>query len=75
MAMKFDQLLIKTYLERAVIEFSTNPLSARLIRRMANELPELFVAAALEYLDSADQASAHHFLASLMLAGSSRYSR
>ncbi len=64
---KFDRLLIHTYLDRAVAEFNTNPLSARLIRRIANELPDLFVAAALPYLDTSDQSSAHHFLTSQML--------
>lgn len=73
MAVKFDQLLINIYLERAIAEFNTNPLSARLIRRMANEVPDLFVAAAMKYLDSADQSSAHHFLASLMMRQESVY--
>ncbi len=67
MPAKFDQLLINNYLDRAIAEFSVNPLSARLIRRMANELPDLFVAGAIRYLDSTDHSSAHHFLTSLML--------
>ncbi len=67
MVVKFDQLLMNGYLERAITEFTSNPLSARLIRRMANEVPDRFVAAALRYLDTPDQSSAHHFLTSLML--------
>ena len=65
--MKSDQLLVHTYLKRAITEFDTNPLSARLIRRMANELPGLFMVAALGYLDSADESSAHQLLTSMML--------
>jgi hypothetical protein len=49
------------------VEFNTNALSAGLIRRMANEVPDLFVAAAQRYLDSADESAAHRFLTSLML--------
>lgn len=64
---KFDQLLFNNYLNRAIAEFSTNPLSARLIRRIANDLPELFVAVAVRYLDTSDQSTAHHFLANQML--------
>jgi HEAT repeats len=65
--MESDQLLVNTYLERAIAEFDTNPLSAHLIRRMANELPDLFMVGALRYLDSADESSAHQFLTSMML--------
>ena len=67
MPVKFDQLMINNYLERAMQEFNTNPLSAGMIRRMANEVPDLFVAAARPYLDSADESAAHRFLTSLML--------
>src|SRR5579863_6990286 len=67
MPVKFDQLMINNYLDRAIEEFNTNPLSAGLIRRMANEVPDLFVAAALRYLDSPDESAAHRFLTSLML--------
>lgn len=67
MPVKFDQLMVNNYLDRAVAEFNTNPLSARLIRRMANELPDLFVTATLRYLDSEDHSAAHQFLTSLML--------
>ena len=59
--------MINNYLDRAMQEFDTNPLSAGLIRRMANEVPDLFVAAALPHLDSPDESSAHRFLTSLML--------
>ncbi len=65
--MDFDQHLVNIWLERAVREFSTNPLSPRLIRRIADELPELFMAAAVKYLDSEDQSGAHRFLASTLL--------
>ena len=67
MPVKFDQVLIKGYLDRAMAEFKTNPLSARLIRRLAMEMPDLFVSAALPYLDGPDESSAHHLLTSLML--------
>ncbi|MGA2714578.1 MAG: HEAT repeat domain-containing protein [Bryobacteraceae bacterium] len=65
--MHADQLVVNIYLERAIAEFDTNPLSVRLIRRMATELPELFMVAALEYLDSPEESSAHQILTSLML--------
>ena len=59
--------MISTYLDRAVAEFGTNPLSARLIRRMASQLPDLFLAAAVKYLESRDESAAHRLLASMML--------
>ena len=62
-----DQSLISTYLNRAVAEFGTNPLSARLIRRMASQLPDLFLGAAVKYLESRDDSAAHRLLASMML--------
>ena len=62
-----DQRLISTYLDRAVAEFGTNPLSARLIRRMASQLPDLFLGAAVKYLESRDESAAHRLLASMML--------
>ena len=54
-------------LERAIAEFDSNPLSVRLIRRMATELPDLFIVAALKYLDSPEESGAHQILTSLML--------
>ena len=63
-----DQRLISTYLDRAVAEFGANPLSARLIpRRMASQLPDLFLGAAVKYLESRDESAAHRLLASMML--------
>src|SRR5580704_15633658 len=62
-----DEGLISTYLDRAVAEFGTNPLSARLIRRMASQLPELFLSSALKYLESGDESPAHRLLASMTL--------
>lgn len=65
--MHADQLVVNTYLERAIAEFDTNPLSVRLIRRMATELPDLFMVAALKHLDSSHESTAHQLLTSMML--------
>ncbi len=67
MPINVDQSLISTYLDRAVAEFGTNPLSARLIRRMASQLPDQFLAAAVKYLETRDESAAHRLLASMML--------
>jgi hypothetical protein len=65
--MRADQLVVDTYVGRAIAEFDTNPLSVRLLRRMAMELPDLFLAAALKHLDSPEESGANNILASLML--------
>jgi len=62
-----DENLIGTYLDRAVAEFSENPLGARLIRRMAGQFPDLFLSAALKYLETRDESPAHRLLANAML--------
>lgn len=51
---------------RAVAEFDENPLCGQLMRRLANEIPDQFCAAALEYLESNEQTNAHRFLSILM---------
>jgi hypothetical protein len=68
-----DQRLITTYLDRAVEGFSSNPLSARLIRRMASQAPDLFLISALKYLETQDESAAHRLLASMMLRQGSAY--
>jgi hypothetical protein len=68
-----DQSLISTDIDRAVAEFGSNPLSARLIRRIAGQFPDLFLSAAVKYLESRDESPAHRLLASMMLRHLSAY--
>jgi HEAT repeats len=62
-----DQRMTSTCLDRAVAEFGSNPMGARLIRRMASQLPNLFLSEAVKYLESRDESAAHRLLASMML--------
>jgi HEAT repeat protein len=62
-----NQPLIDEYIDRAIEEFDTNPLSARLIRRLSNEFPELFTVAALRQLLAEKGTAAHRFVANLMI--------
>ncbi len=68
-----DQRLISTDLDRAVAGFSSNPLSASLIRRMASQAPDLFLVSALKYLETQEESAAHKLLASMMLRHASAY--
>jgi hypothetical protein len=65
--MNVDQRLVDTYLDRAVEEFDVNPISTQLIRRLANEEPDLFVVSAMRQMATSQQSNAHRFLSILML--------
>jgi hypothetical protein len=73
MSMNPDQSVVTSYLDRAMAEFATNPLSARLIRRMASQIPDLFLVAAIKYLESPDESPAHKLLTNMMLRHHSVY--
>ena len=60
-------LLFEKYLQRAVDEFDSTPLATQLMRRLANENPELFLTAALKFLQSSDQSNALRLMAILVL--------
>jgi HEAT repeat protein len=62
-----SQSLVDGYLARAMEEFDSNHLSARLIRRLAEEFPGFFLIAAQPYLNSTEQSNALRFLATLAL--------
>jgi hypothetical protein len=62
-----EQEFVDRYLVRAVEEFDSNPLSVRIIRRLAREHPNEFAVAALRYLDSDVQTNAHRFLTVLII--------
>src|ERR1700741_5261346 len=62
-----SQSLVNAYLARALEEFGTNRLSSRLIRRLSEEFPGLFLTAARRHLFSTEQSSALRYLATLVL--------
>jgi hypothetical protein len=62
-----SQNLVEVYLARAIEEFDANRLSTRLIRRLSDEFPGLFLPAALPYLLSNQQSNALRFLAATAL--------
>ena len=64
--MGVSEHLTRDLMARAVAEFDENPLCGQLMRRLANEIPDQFCAAALEYLESNQQTNAHRFLSILM---------
>ena len=63
--MDSSQHLVDAYLERALDQFDTNYLSPRLIRRLSEEVPGLFLNAALRRLNSGENSGAMRFLSSL----------
>ena len=65
--MTTDQNLVNSYMDRAVEEFDVNPLATQLIRRFANQTPDLFSAAAIRHLATTRQSNAHRFLSVLIL--------
>jgi hypothetical protein len=65
--MAIDQLLIDAYLDRAVEQFDSNPVSTQLIRRLANDAPEMFVTSALRHLSTPEQSNALRFLSIMLL--------
>ncbi len=62
-----NQSLVDYYLARALDEFDTNRLATRLIRRLSEEFPGLFLASALRYLNSTEQSNGLRFLATVTL--------
>lgn len=66
--MAFNEQLVEKYLERAMEEFTTNPLAVQLMRRLAIEGRELFVRAGLKYMHSPDEGgNAERMLGHLLL--------
>ena len=65
--MESSQSLVDAYLERAIDEFDTNHLSTRLIRRLAEDFPGLFLTAALRYLKTNEQSNALRFLTTVAI--------
>lgn len=65
--MDADQKLVDSYMDRAVEEFDANPLSTQLIRKFADQMPDMFVPAAIRHLATTRQSNAHRFLSILML--------
>ncbi|HEY3838252.1 MAG TPA: HEAT repeat domain-containing protein [Bryobacteraceae bacterium] len=62
-----SQQLVDEYLARAMVEFDRSHLPVRLIRRLADEFPALFLNSALRYLTSTDQSAAHRFLGTVVI--------
>ncbi len=66
--MVFDEQLVEKYLERAMEEFTTNPLAVQLMRRLAIEGRDLFVRAGLKYMHAPDEGgNAERMLGHLLL--------
>jgi HEAT repeat protein len=62
-----SQKLVDDYLARAMQEFDTSHLSVRLIRRLAEEFPGLFLTSALRYLTSNEESAALRFLGTVAI--------
>jgi hypothetical protein len=60
-----NERLFNICLARAIEEFDTNRLSARLIRRLSDECPRLFLPAALGRLLSGEQSNALRYIVTL----------
>ena len=73
--METEQQNVDKWLDRAITEFSTNPLSTQLIRRLARECTESFSIAAIRHLETAEQAQADRFLTVLLLQQGSLFER
>ncbi len=67
MAIEDSQQLVDAYLARAIGEFDTNHLSTRLIRRLAEEFPGLFLTAAIHHLSSTQQSNALRYLTTVAI--------
>jgi HEAT repeat protein len=62
-----EEQLVALYLKRALEGSSSSVLSLQLIRRFANETPDLFSNAALAILNAGDDSPAQRYLAILLL--------
>lgn len=65
--MSIDIEVIEKYLQRAIDEFSTNPLALRFARKLLNAEPAFFCEVALKHLDCGEWSRAHRSLAVLMV--------
>jgi HEAT repeat protein len=65
--MSLDIDIVETYIQRGIEEFDSSPLAAQLLRRLANEAPELFFKAATAHLNSPAESNAHRMLAIILL--------
>lgn len=73
--METEQQNVDKWLDRAITEFSTNPLSTQLIRRLAREYTESFSIAAIRHLTTTEHAQADRFLTVLLLQQGSLFER
>ncbi len=62
-----NQKVVDSYVDRAVEEFERNPVSRRLLRRIADELPAQFSVAALRHLEGSGTSDAYRTLTLLMM--------
>jgi hypothetical protein len=65
--MNASQQLVDSYVDRAVEEFKTNPLGTKLLRRLADELPEQFCIAAMRHLERGGESDEFRLLTILLL--------
>lgn len=65
--MSLDIHLMETYVRRGIDEFDSSPLAAQLLRRLANEDPDLFFTVATGHLNSTVQSNAHRMLSIIFL--------
>jgi hypothetical protein len=65
--MNSEQALVDSFLDRAIAEFHTNPLSTQLMRRLARERTALFTISALRHLEADEHSGALRFLSVLLL--------
>ena len=65
--MSASQQLVDSYVGRAVEEFKQNPLGAKLLKRLADELPDRFCMSALRHLEQGGESDAFRLLTVLLL--------
>jgi len=65
--MTLQERIAQKYMNQAVEEFNSNPLSLGFLRRLANEAPGIFFPEAIRHLKSNDKSNAHRFLTILTL--------
>jgi hypothetical protein len=65
--MSLELQTMEKYLLRSIEEFDSNPLAVKLMRRLAGEVPEMFMPAAIKHLRLNKTSNAHRLLTVLLL--------
>ena len=65
--MTLQEKIVDKYVAQAILEFDSSPLARGFLRRLANESPAMFLAAAMKHLRSNENSNGHRYLAVLAL--------